>query len=186
VIATHIKSVVCFAFLGDVHLIANIGAMMLLACIISTDTLAREEAIPVAGWVERASLLPQGLTVRAKLDTGAKTTSINAVDSVYFTRNGRRWTRFTLTDREGQTATIERPIVRVATVKRHFGDSQERPVITMAICIGPVRKTVEVTMVDRTGLNYQVLIGRNFLAGNILVDSGRTFKLMPQCPESEQ
>lgn len=149
----------------------------LLYGVVGCCALAREEPMPVAGWVERAILFPDGLPVHAKLDTGATTTSINAVDPDFFTRDGRRWVRFSLTSRQGQTMILERPVVRVATIKRHFSRSQERPVIKLEICIGAVRKMVEVNLVDRTGLNYQLLVGRNFLGSSLLVQSDRTYLL---------
>jgi hypothetical protein len=153
----------------------NILMATLLLGVVGCCVVAPEGPVPVAGWVERAILFPDGLPVHAKLDTGAKTTSINAVDPVFFTRDGRRWVRFSLTNRQGQTVILEQPVVRVATIKRHFGRTQERPVINLDICIGEVRKTVEVSLVDRTGLNYQLLIGRNFLGSTLLVQSDRTY-----------
>ena len=164
----------------------RIVALVLLAAGIYTNVLAREGALPIAGWVERAMLFPDGLAVRAKLDTGARTSSLSAVDPVFFMQDGERWVRFTLTTRWGRTAILERPVVRLATIKRHFGHNQKRPVINLDICVGPVRKTVEVNLVDRTGLNYQLLIGRNFLAGDLIVDSGSTDNLSSQCPGSAQ
>ncbi|NNG11773.1 MAG: hypothetical protein HKM88_00835 [Halobacteria archaeon] len=149
----------------------------LLYGVVGCCVLPRDDSMPVAGWVERAILFPDGLPVHAKLDTGAKTTSINAVDPIFFTRDSRRWVRFSLTSRQGQTIILERPVVRVATIKRHFSRTQERPVIKLDICIGAVRKMVEVNLVDRTGLNYQLLVGRNFLGSSLLVQSDRTYIL---------
>lgn len=163
---------------------AYVSAVALLVGLTGTDARAYEGTMPVAGWVERAILFPDGLILHAKLDTGARTSSINAVDPEFFERAGRRWVRFSLTDRDKRTAMLERPVVRTTVIKRHFGRTQERPVINLELCIGPVRKSVEVNLVDRTGLNYQLLIGRNFLAGGLLVQSGRTYLLSPDCPDS--
>jgi hypothetical protein len=55
-------------------------------------------------------------------------------------------------------------------------------VILLDICVGNVRKTEEVNLIDRTGLNYQLLLGRNFLKDALLVDSGETYMLSPDCP----
>ncbi len=155
-----------------------------MAGIAVTAAAAQEPAKPVAGWVERAMLLPDRVILHAKLDTGAETTSINSAGRKFFKRDGKRWVRFSLTSRRDRTITLERPVVRVATIKRFFGLSQNRPVIELTICIGPVRKTVEATLVDRTGLDYQLLIGRNFLGDDLLVSSGSTYRLTPNCPET--
>ncbi|MBT8119402.1 MAG: RimK/LysX family protein [Gammaproteobacteria bacterium] len=136
-----------------------------------------------AGWVEKAVLYPSGTVFHAKLDTGAKTTSINAVDVEFFQRDGKRWSKFKITNRDHETITIEAPLVREATIKRHFGKRQKRPVIMLDICIGNVRKKEEVNLVDRANLNYQLLVGRNFLKGDLLIDSGSTYRLSPGCPD---
>ena len=118
----------------------------------------------------------------AKLDTGAKTTSINAINPEFFERDGQRWSRFSIMNKDNKTVTIEAPVVREATIKRHFEQKQTRPVIMLDICIGKVRKKEEVNLVDRSKLNYQLLIGRNFLKGDLLIDSASTYLLTPDCP----
>lgn len=118
----------------------------------------------------------------AKLDTGAKTTSINAINPEFFVRDGQRWSRFSITSKDNKSVTIEAPVVREATIKRHFDQQQVRPVIMLEICIGNVRKREEVNLVDRSKLNYQLLIGRNFLNGDLLIDSASTYLLTPDCP----
>lgn len=135
-----------------------------------------------SGWIEKAVVYPQKIVLHAKLDTGAKTSSINAPDPEYFMRGGEQWMRMNVTNRENKSVLIEAPVIRNAKIKRHFGDSQSRPVIQLDICIGNIRKTEEVNLVDRAGMNYQLLIGRNFLKGALLIDSGATYVLSLDCP----
>ena len=158
--------------------------ILLIACVIFPNTASSKDDLLVAGWIEQAILFPDVLKVHAKLDTGAKTSSINAVDPFFFTKNGDSWVRFSLTNRDESTIILERPVIRTTTIKRHFGDSQKRPVITLDICVGEVRKKVDVNLVDRSGLNYQLLIGRNFLRGSLLIDSGQTYLTSPDCSGS--
>lgn len=160
-------------------------AALLLANLLVMTAAAQESIPPVAGWIERAVLFPDRVILHAKLDTGAETTSINAAGHKSFKRDGKRWVRFSLTSRGEETVNLERPRVRTATIKRLFGIRQKRPVIELDLCIGSVRKTVEVTLVDRTGLDYQLLIGRNFLEDDLLVSSGSTYSLPPDCPDNE-
>lgn len=134
-----------------------------------------------AGWIEKAVLYPQGMVLHAKLDTGAKISSLHAPDPEFVTRDGKQWARISVTNRDIETVMIEAPVVRSATIKRHFGDKQSRPVVLLDLCIGNIRKREEVNLVDRTGLNYQLLIGRNFLEGALLIDSGATYRLSPDC-----
>ncbi len=136
-----------------------------------------------AGWIEKAVLYPDGIILHAKLDTGAETTSINATNPEFFERDNRRWTRFSITNRDNKSVTIEAKIIREANIKRHFGEKQVRPVVMLDLCIGDVRKKEEVNLVDRSNLKYQLLIGRNFLKSDILIDSGSTYILSPDCPD---
>ena len=153
---------------------------MLLLCVTLQSSAS---SLVTAGWIEKAVLYPDGITLHAKLDTGAETTSINAAEPEFFERDGDRWVRFDITSREGKTASIEARVTREARIKRHFGKHQVRPVIMLDICIGSVRKTEEVNLVDRNNHNYQLLIGRNYLRDDLLIDSGSTYTLPPDCPE---
>lgn len=155
----------------------SVGLVLAFACLqVTASELVR------AGWVEKAVLYPQGVVLHAKLDTGAKTSSLHAPDPEFVTHDGKEWVRLGVTNRKIETVIIEAPVVRNVKIKRHFGDSQERQVVLLDLCIGNVRKTEEVNLVDRTGLNYQLLIGRNFLEGSFLIDSGATYVLSPDCP----
>lgn len=136
-----------------------------------------------AGWVEKAVLYPQKIVIHAKLDTGAKTSSIDARNPEFVTRDGESWVRLSITNRNIESVIIEAPVVRAAKIKRHFGERQLRPVILLDLCVGNVRKQEEVNLVDRAGMNYQLLIGRNFLADAFLIDSGATYRLSPACSD---
>ena len=63
----------------------------------------------VTGWLELARLYPSGLTIRAKLDTGARTSSLNATHATRFFRGDEAWVRFDVTNARGRTSTFERP-----------------------------------------------------------------------------
>ena len=96
-----------------------VGLMLALSCLqVVASELLR------AGWIEKAVLYPQGIVVHAKLDTGAKTSSLHAPDLEFITRDGKEWVRFGVTNRDIETVIIEAPVVRSATIKRHFGESQ--------------------------------------------------------------
>ena len=154
------------------------GLMLALSCL---QAVASE--LLRAGWIEKAVLYPQEIVLHAKLDTGAKTSSLHAPDPEYFTRDGKEWARISVTNKKIETVMIEVPVVRNAKIKRHYGERQTRQVVLLEMCIGKVRKTEEVNLVDRTGLNYQLLVGRNFLEGAFLIDSGATYMLSPDCPD---
>ncbi len=56
-----------------------------------------------------------------------------------------------------------------------------RKVIRLGICVGAVYRKVEVSLQDRSGFNNQLLIGRSFLAGRVLVDAGAEELVEPSC-----
>jgi hypothetical protein len=135
----------------------------------------------VVGWVENARIEPDGLLVKAKVDSGAKTSSLNCSCRQFFEKNGERWVRFGVTNSKGEVTRLERKVERMATIKRHFGESQERPVIKLGVCLGKIFREVEVNLVDRSGFNYQMLIGRSFLEGEFLIDPDKTYLAKPSC-----
>jgi hypothetical protein len=140
-----------------------------------------KDDLRVAGWIERASIFPGDLNVKAKLDTGAKHSSLNAKHIKEFERDGTTWVRFELKNWKGRMASFEAPVVRVATIKQHDAESAKRPVIQLGICLGNVYKEVEVNLEDRSKFNYQLLIGRSYLKNSFLVDASATFTLKPNC-----
>ena len=137
----------------------------------------------IAGWVERVRLGPAGIELKAKLDTGAENSSVNTSEPEFFVREGREHVRFKVKNKAGDVVELTRPVIRYAGIKRHFGKSQKRPVVLLKICVGNLSKEVEVNLVDRSGFNYPLLIGRSYLAGDILVDSADTYRLAPRCGE---
>lgn len=139
----------------------------------------------VAGYVEQVRIHPGRLSMAAKIDTGAENSSLDGRDVEKFTRGNESWVRFSLRNDAHQSAVIELPVHRIARIRRHGGRVEERQVVMLGICLGPVYRTVEVNIVDRSGLDFPMLIGRSFLDGVFLVDPGERFLLAPDCPVRE-
>lgn len=158
------------------------GLLLLLLC--GVAPIHAERTKQVIGWVEHVAIYPGNLVVRARIDTGAKTASLNCDCSQPFERNGQKWVRFSVVNRKGKTISLERRVVRTVTIRQHFGDKQRRPVIRLGLCLAGVYKEVDVNLVDRSGFNYQMLIGRNFLKDGFLVDAARTFLSTPRCSDA--
>lgn len=135
----------------------------------------------VVGWAERVSVHPGNVILSAKVDTGAVTCSLHAAHVQEIERNGRAWVRLTLTGENGKNVLVECPVVGTRRIKRHFGRFQERLVVKLTICLGPLFKEVEVNLVDRTGFEYPMLIGRQFLDGDVLVNPSVKFTVEPHC-----
>jgi hypothetical protein len=139
----------------------------------------------VVGWIEKVRLFPGNFTVHAKLDSGAEYCSLHAANLTEFQRQGRTWVRFDLDNREGRKITIERPLLRKATIKRHFLKSQKRPVVKMGICLCRIYKEAEVNLVDRSGFQYRMLLGRKFMNDAVIIDPALKYSVEPECPEPQ-
>ncbi len=139
---------------------------------------------PVIGWVEKVRVYPGALELKAKIDTGAKSSSINAPNATTFERDGKRWVSFKLVGPNKKKIQIEKPIHRTTLIKRKGADAHERVVIRMFVCLGKDLKEIDVNLADRTGFNYQVLIGRKDLAKTFKVDidPSAKFTRAPRCP----
>lgn len=163
---------------------ATVVFLSVMACAIGWVmplSAARGEAPRELGWVEKVQILPEKLTVSAKMDTGAHTSSVDATDTVEFERNGRPWVRFLVSDRDGNIATFERPVVRVVRLKRSETVTTKRHVVMLALCLGGTFREEPVTLTSRTHLLYPLLIGRSAMEGRFVVNPSRTFVGKPDC-----
>lgn len=152
--------------------------ILLLACQ-AMPALALDKQ--VMGWAERVRVEPAGIIFHAKLDTGARTSSINAHNIEEFERDGETWVRFEVINRRREAVQLEMPKVREVKIMEHSGDPQRRPVVLMGICLGKIYKEVEVNLVDRSEFIYGMLLGRTFLKGDVIVDPSRQYTTKPDC-----
>jgi len=148
---------------------------------------AADKSLSVLGYIEYAHFPEADLQLKAKLDTGATTSSINALNTEAFDKDGDEWMRFDVIDPEDEDNLLrfEAPVVRKVRIKRHSGRPDVRPVVLLDVCVGNARQMTQFSLADRSDFNYQVLIGRNFLKGNIVVDSGTRYTGKPDCTKRE-
>ena len=144
-------------------------------------TLPAQGIKKIMGVAEHALISPEQIRMRAKLDSGAKTTSLHAPQITHFMRTGKQMVRFTVKGEKGGPVKFEKEVVRTAKIKRHTGSQMERPVILFGICLGRVYRKVEVNLVDRGRFQFPLLIGRNFMAGHIIIDPELTYTAKPDC-----
>lgn len=138
----------------------------------------------IAGYTEETLVTGTAKPVRfeAKLDTGATTSAINTDgDHEEYTRDGGPWVRFTVKNPKGVALKVDARIVRYANVKRAGTADERRPVVKLKACVAGITKSEEFTLSDRSGMDYPILVGRNFLGSEILVDSGRTGLTTGKC-----
>ena len=159
----------------------TIGGAVALSVLSIVSGQAIGADLPVVGLVEKVRLHPGGLVVHAKIDTGADVTSLNANNLKIRKRDGKTFVRFSVTNRDGLSQNFERRIRRTARIKRHEAKSIRRPVVVMGLCFGKLYREVEVNLAQRSKFKFQMLIGRNYLAGNMLVDASKTYTVEPKC-----
>ncbi len=151
----------------------------------SSNLSAKDPARIIAGWVENVQLEDQEFDVKAKLDTGARTSSINARDIKSFKNNGERWVKFTLilvdSKNNKHEIEMEKPRSRQTNIKNHDGESDKRHVVELEVCFNGRKITTEFTLADRREYIYDVLLGRQFLKNTAIVDPKRIFLTTTNC-----
>ena len=144
----------------------------------------------IAGWVEKISLPESGasskaVTVKAKLDTGAETSSIHAEDIQTFTRDGKTWVDFTLVlkDSQGKVHRVaqKKPRKKRVKIKKHDGVHDRRSIVELDICFDGRIHSALFSLADRSEFIYPVLLGRKFLKGIAIVDSQESFLTQAHC-----
>ena len=136
----------------------------------------------VVGYVESVRLVTTDRVIDAKIDTGADNSSIHSPDQEPFEKNGEKWLRFSVPVNNAVNTMVEAPILRTTKIKRLLGFSQFRYVVALDICIAGEMKTVETSLVDRTGFNYPMLIGRSALGNDFFVSPSQDHLTAPSCP----
>lgn len=141
----------------------------------------------IVGWVEKARLLPEQTAVKVKVDSGALTSSMHAVNIDQFIRDGKRWVRYDVPVVDADTGdkvtmNFEVPVYRRVVV-RGAGGEDRRPVVKMSMCIGDRVYEEQFSLRDRGDMNYPVLLGRRTIAHIGLIDVANTFLLPLNCPE---
>ena len=138
-------------------------------------TVVTSDGKILVGELERIWVDPPGMTMIARIDTGAQSSSLSAENLVEFERDGDDWVRFDVVVAE-QSTTLEREVVRhVRVVQQADPEGTRRPVVSMRLLLGNVQDSFDFTLADRSHLEYQSILGRNFLTDIALVDVGRQF-----------
>lgn len=141
----------------------------------------------IVGWVEKGLILPEQTAVKVKVDSGALTSSMHAINLERFRRDGKRWVRYDVEVKDADTGEMttlhfERPVYRQITV-RGAGGEDYRPVVKMRMCIGNRIYEEQFSLRDRSDMTYPVLLGRRTIEHIGLIDVSSTFLLPLECPE---
>ena len=163
--------------------IAGLSFVLAGYCIAAPPAIADEPEQPppkqVIGPTTEVLALDGKLTFAARVDTGAATTSVH-VDKVVIedespkkSENVGKTVRFLIGNHNGQQEWVVRKIADVGVVKTSERQ-EERYKVKMTLKCNDVKKQVSVTLNDRSNMQYPLLLGRNFLQNDFLVDVGLT------------
>ncbi|MEZ6055369.1 MAG: ATP-dependent zinc protease [Planctomycetaceae bacterium] len=135
--------------------------------------------LPAVGWREWVALPDLGVNpIKAKLDTGARTSSLHAFEIEEFTREGTCWVRFAVHPlqrvRDGEVW-AESPLVEYRTVRSSSGHAEKRPVIKTSLRLGDKEWEIELTLANRDAMGFRMLLGREALRGRVLIDAGLSY-----------
>ncbi len=141
----------------------------------------------LVGELEHIWIEPPGISIVARMDTGATSSSVHAENVERFERDGEDWVRFDVPIGDKETVTLERPIVRHARVRQQADpEGSRRPVVELRVRLGDVQDTFEFTLADRSHLENEWILGRNFLTDVTLVDVSRQFVQPRYTPPKNQ
>lgn len=134
---------------------------------------------PVIGWREWVVLDSiADVSVKAKVDTGARTSSLHAFDVEPFRRQGVEMVRFNIHPiqrKTRKTVQAESPLIEHRWVTSSTGRRTHRPVILVPVCLMGHRWEIELTLVNRDAMGFRMLLGRQALRERFVVDPGRSF-----------
>lgn len=129
------------------------------------------------GLVEDVILLPWKVKLPARIDTGAATSSLDAREL----QIKDNIAEFSLPEKYGGLQ-LRLPIVDWKTI-RSAGARGKRPIVEIELCVGPKHIRARVNLTDRSQVKYPLLLGRNVLQKNFVVDCMKAHCSPPTCPE---
>lgn len=133
----------------------------------------------VLGWREWVSLPALGIDrIKAKIDTGARTSALHAFSLHTFQQDGAEWVRFGIhPDQDSNDIELycEAPVLERRMVRDSGGHETERVVIVTSVVIGDQQVNAEITLTSRDDMLFRMLLGRTAMVGRFVVDPQRSY-----------
>ncbi len=130
------------------------------------------------GWREHVGLPDLGIaSLTAKVDTGARTSALHAVDHAFETRDGEDWVTFTVPHPDtGKDVRVSAPVLDEREITNTSGVPEQRIVIATTMQIGTRRWPIEVSLADRENMTFDMILGRTAIRGRrLVVAPGKSF-----------
>ena len=123
----------------------------LIVSLLGFTTIKTAVAVPeeTIGWIEQDQIQPEYIILTAKIDTGADNSSVHAQNIDVYEKDGNEMVKFSVENKDGDSAEFDLPLVRYTSIKRKGAESIMRPVVSMGLCIGNTLKDVEINLSNR-------------------------------------
>jgi hypothetical protein len=135
--------------------------------------------LPVIGWREWVSLPDLGIKfIKAKVDTGARSSSLHAFNVQEYEHEGDRWVRFHVHPIQRNTThdvVVGAKVLEFRSIRSSSGKATMRPVIVTSVQLLGLTWPVELTLANRDQMGFRMLLGREAIRRRFLVDSGKSY-----------
>ena len=119
-------------------------------------------------------------TIKARVDSGAKTSALHAINIAPFKKDTQNWVKFDINPIQNNVKTVihcEAPLVDKRIVKSSSGFREERYVIQTNLEIGNSNWVIEMTLTNRDSMGFRMLLGREAMSGRVMVDPEQQYLL---------
>lgn len=142
-------------------------------------TVSPQSSVPVIGWRERVALPELAIaSVKAKIDTGARSSALHAFDIEYFKKDKTDFVRFKVHPHQRsnqKTITTEAPLLEMRQIRNSGGQAETRPVIITQVSTHDQQWPIELTLTNRDVMGFRMLLGRQAVRKRFLVDPGQSY-----------
>ena len=137
------------------------------------------QEVSTIGWREWVLLPDLGLPeIKAKIDTGARTSCLHAFSVEPFIKDGKQWVRFGIHPHQDDTETevfSEAEVIDKRMISDSGGHKEERYVIATEVELANQRWPIEITLTNRDTMLFRMLLGRTAMRGRAVVNPGRSY-----------